>query len=174
MFLSNRLTERNAMKNKEKLKQRIISPKRPPSQPAEHLCVLFSAKNDAVGCQCLPVAFPRVSLLLHPSFATARERKGEKKKAKFQMSAQNPPLIFFFLAQMPTVSLSVTHTARVCVTRFIYSSHYYLYSKLAALIRVSWLSIAPCYLAWHHGPLALVGALVLDHRTYIKNNTLKY
>lgn len=78
VFLSNRFTEQNAMKNKEKLKQRVISPKLPPSQPTEHLCVLFSAKNDAIGCQRLPFGFCRVSCLLHPSFVL--EGKRERKK----------------------------------------------------------------------------------------------
>jgi len=51
-----------------------------PSQPAEHLCVLFSAKNDAIGCQHPPVRFPQVSLLLQPSFTTVGKRKERRKK----------------------------------------------------------------------------------------------
>lgn len=120
MFLSNRPTERNAMKNKEKLKQRVISPKLPPSQPVEHLCVLFSAKNDAVGCQRLPIGFPRVSPLLHPSFGTVGERKDRKKKRKqkpqFQMPAHNPGLIFL----VGTYGFFFCHTQHVYVSHCLY------------------------------------------------------
>lgn len=80
--------EQREIKSKDSFPQKL-----PPSQPADHLCVLFSAKNDAGGCQRLPVGFPWVSPLLHPSFTTAAERKVERKKENFQMSAQNPCLV---------------------------------------------------------------------------------
>lgn len=168
MFLFNRLTERNAMKNKEKLKQRVISPKLPPSQPVEHLCVLFSAKNDAVGCQCLPVGFPRVSPLLHPSFTAAGERK-HKENAEFQMSVQNPASSFYqrCLLQFVTCTAHIHVTQFICITATILSIANWLCS-------LGFLAFPLCYLVWYHRPPALVGALVLDHRIYVKNNTIKY
>lgn len=91
MFLSNRRTEQNAMKNKEKLKQRVISPKLPPSQPVEHLCVLFSAKNDAMGCQRLPVGFPRVSLsCILPSPQRGKEQPTNRKEGKISDACTEP------------------------------------------------------------------------------------
>lgn len=98
------------MKNKEKLKQRVISPKLPPSQPTEHLCVLSSAKNDAIGCQLLPFGFCRVSCLLHPSFILEGKRKKEKRQKLGITLAQISSLTF--LMQKPKVSPSITHTKR--------------------------------------------------------------
>lgn len=128
MFLSNRFTEQNAMKNKEKLKQRLISPKLPPSQPSEHLCVLSSAKNDAIGCQLLPFGFCRVSCLLHPSFILEGKRKKEKRQKLRITLAQH------FKSHLPNSEAKdfpIHHTHKTC---FVWCTYiYYLYSYLSGV-----------------------------------------
>lgn len=121
VFLSNRFTEQNAMKNKEKLKQSHFP--KAPSLPTHRapLCALFC--QEWCHRMSAPALWVLSSLLSPASFLCPRgeERKKERRQKLRIMLTQTSSLIF--LMQKPKVSLSITYTKHVRHVVYIHILH---------------------------------------------------
>lgn len=157
MILSNRLTEQNGIKNKEKLKQRLIPLKAPPLPTRwSSLCALFGQE----WCCRMSAPSHRVSLGLSSPASFLCHSSGEKsgkKTVKFSNVCTEPRsqvssnrcLWFLFLSD-------------VCVWHSLYI--------IANIGWANYLCLSGCLgfpehhqaPAWYQRPPALAGALVIQ------------